>query len=131
MSASRLTGDSPPRATCTDAGDAEADSMIGRFGRSARAPWKAAVRLLALFLLIAAPELALARPSPVDPGPVPEGDPTADDQPSPTPKQHKSRSFAGKSTLSTPELTGPEAREQGRRLAWQSYLRVIARITLR
>ena len=36
MSSSHLRGASPPRDRNTDAGDAEADSMIGRFGRTVR-----------------------------------------------------------------------------------------------
>ena len=61
--------------------------MIGRFGRTVRDRAKGGAILLLLVSLFAAPDLAAAKPYPQEPGPLPEGDPTADDQPSPTPKK--------------------------------------------
>lgn len=127
MSASLRNGAPPPHMNLTDAGDAEADSMIGRFGRIAQKPWRAAVRFLALSLIVAAPG-ALAKPFPLDPGPSLDGDPTADDQPSPGPK-NRSASISGHDSQTTKD--GRLARERHVRLAWHAYLRLIARIALR
>lgn len=130
MSASPRTGAPQPHMNLTDAGDAEADSMIGRFGRIARKPWKAAARFLALLLLVSAPGTSLAKTFPLDPGPNLDGDPTADDQPSPSPKGNKSASIAGHRSQMTRD-GGGLMRDRHVRLAWQAYLRLIARIALR
>lgn len=129
MSVSARNGAPPPQMNLTDAGDAEADSMIGRFGRIARMPWKAAVRFLALSLIVAAPGTSLAKPFPLDPGPSLDGDPTADDVPSSGPKGNRSASISGHHSQITKD--GRLARERHVRLAIQAYLRLIARITLR
>lgn len=121
MSSSRRNGAPPPHMNLTDAGDAEADSMIGRFGRIAQRPWRAAMRFLALSLIVAAPGTSLAKPFPLDPGPSLDGDPTADDQPSPGPK-NRSASISGHNSQVTKDHV---------RIAWHAYLRLIARITLR
>jgi len=107
--------------------------MIGRFGCVARRPWTAAIRFLAVLLLIAAPGSSLAKPFIIEEGPSQEGDPTADDQPSPTPKGgNHSASITGRNTLTTTNGIGRVSRQERHvRLAWQAYLRLIARITLR
>lgn len=132
MSAPSRNRATPAHVTLTDAGDAEADSMIGRFGRIARMPWKAAVRLLALLLLVAAPGTSLARPPLLEDPPSQEGDPTADDQPSPSPKGHGGAgSISGQHRHTSKDGTVRLARERHVRLALQAYLRLIARISLR
>lgn len=133
MSASSRNRATPAQVRLTDAGDAEADSMIGRFGRIACMPWQAAVRLLAVLLLVAAPGTSLARPLLLDEPPSADGDPTADDQPSPSPKGGGSRvgSISGQHRATTKDGTGRLARERHVRLALQAYLRLIARISLR
>lgn len=67
--------------------------MIGRFGRIALALWRAAGKLTVLALILLMPRVSLARPLTIDPGPTLDGDPTADDQPSPAPKGNKSARF--------------------------------------
>lgn len=133
MSASSRNRATPAQVRMTDAGDAEADSMIGRFGRIARMPWQAAVKLLAVLLLVAAPGSSLARPPLLDEPPSLDGDPTADDQPSPSPKGGKggAASISGHHRVTTKDGTGRLARERHVRLALQAYLRLIARISLR
>ena len=133
MSASSRNGATRAQSRLTDAGDAEADSMIGRFGCIARKPWTAAVRFLALLLLLAAPGTSLARPPLLEEPPSSDGDPTADDQPSPSPKGNKggAASISGHHRVTTKDGTGRLARERHVRLAWQAYLRLIARISLR
>lgn len=79
------------------------------------------MRFLALSLIVAAPGTSLAKPFPLDPGPSLDGDPTADDQPSPGPK-NRSASISGHNSQVTKDHV---------RLAWHAYLRLIARITLR
>jgi hypothetical protein len=130
MSSRSWNGGSPPQAKSTDAGDAEADSMIGRFGCVARKPWTAAVRFLALLLLVLAPGVSLAKPYVLEEGPAQEGDPTADDQPSPSPKGNKSASISGRQSLITQDGVRVQ-RDRHVRLAWQAYLRLIARFTIR
>jgi len=107
--------------------------MIGRFGCVARGPWAAAVRFLALLLLVAAPGTSLAKPYIIEEGPSQEGDPTADDQPSPSPKGgNHSASITGRNALSTKDGAGRVSRQERHvRLAWQAYLRLIARIAFR
>lgn len=133
MSAPSRNRATPAHVKLTDAGDAEADSMIGRFGRIARMPWRATVRLLALLLLVAAPGTSLARPPLLEEPPSQDGDPTADDQPSPAPKGGKggAGAISGQHRHSTKDTTGRLARERHVRLALQAYLRLIARISLR
>ena len=133
MSASSRNGATRAQSRLTDAGDAEADSMIGRFGRIARMPWLAAVKLLAVLLLVVAPGSSLARPRTIEEPPSLDGDPTADDQPSPSPKggNNGAGSISGHQRVTTKDGTGRLARERHVRLALQAYLRLIARISLR
>ena len=133
MSASSRNRATPAHVKLTDAGDAEADSMIGRFGRIARMPWMGVVSLLTLLLFVAAPGTSSARPKPLEDPPTQEGDPTADDQPSPSPKggQGGAGSISGQYRYTTKDGTSLIARERHVRLALQAYLRLIARITLR
>src|SRR5258705_10292689 len=78
MISSPRNGAPPPHGNLTDAGDAEADSMIGRFGYVARKKWTAAVGFLALLLLVAFPGVSSARPYSLAGGSDQDGDPTAD-----------------------------------------------------
>lgn len=132
MSAPSRNRATPAHVKLTDAGDAEADSMIGRFGRIARMPWRAAAGLLALLLLVAAPGSSQARPRVFEEPPSQDGDPTADDQPSPSPKGNMGAgSISGQHRYATKDGAGRLARERHVRLALQAYLRLIARISLR
>ena len=77
-----------------------------------------------------APGLARAKPYPEDPTPFPEGDPTADDQPSPTPKKSagftsRERYVVHQNTLSGRKLP------YGGRMTWDLYLRVLSRLIVR
>lgn len=77
-------------------------------------------------LWIVAPAPAFARPQNITPGPLPTGDPTADEQPSPTPKP-KARSVQ----IPTYQGTNHDA-TLGRgtvtvRIPWAVYLRLLAR----
>ena len=103
--------------------------MIGRFGRSARCWARRGTAYTALALLVAMAEVAWAKPYPTDPGPLPEGDPTADDQPSPTPKKKSARFGSGGSLgLEANIAAGRAARG---RITWELYLRILSRLTLR
>ncbi len=78
-------------------------------------------------LWIAAPTPAFARPYNIDPGPGELGDPTADDQPSPTPKPK-----AGAVRLTIASQTSHDATlGRGRMvtvgISWDVYLRLLTR----
>jgi len=59
---------------------------------------------------------------------MPEGDPTADDQPSPAPK--KSARFGNGNSLQIRESVEP-IRVRSSRMKWDLYLRILSRLTLR
>ena len=103
--------------------------MIGRFGITARSWARRGAALLLLALLVAMAPFASAKPYDTQPGPMPEGDPTADDQPSPTPK-NKSARFGGGTTV-TPDATVPESQARRGRITWELYLKILSRLTLR
>lgn len=104
--------------------------MIGRFGRTVRDQAKGGAILLLLALLIAAPDLAGAKPYPQDPSPFPEGDPTADDQPSPTPK--KSAGITSREAFTVHQTTISGRRlPYAARMTWELYLRVLSRLIIR
>jgi hypothetical protein len=84
---------------------------------------------LLLAALVAAPEIATAKVRPSDSGPTTDGDPTADDQPSPTPKNRSAR-FGGGGTLQIRESAVP-TRWTSNRMTWDLYLRILSRLTLR
>jgi len=102
--------------------------MIGRFGRTVRDRAKGGAILLLLASLFAAPEIAMAKPYPQEPGPAPEGDPTADDQPSPSPPK-KSAGFTGRYATQPTNITGRSLTTG--RMTWDLYLRVLSRLILR
>ena len=83
--------------------------------------------LLAAFWIVA-PTKALARPYTIDPGPIEQGDPTADDTPSPTPKPKA----AAVQIPSAVQVTNHNA-TLGRgtivivRVPWAIYLRLLTR----
>ena len=117
-------GESPPRTRCIIAGDTEVVSMkIQHSGGFRLLAWAGAALLLAV--LGAAPREAGARLYKPNEPPYPEGDPTADDQPSPTPKLNRNVSA---------HITGGHA-NVGKagvsygRLIWLSYVRAWIRIT--
>jgi hypothetical protein len=88
-------------------------------------PWMGAALWAAL---LAMPGNANARPYDPQDMPTPEGDPTADDQPSPTPKG--GRYYSGHAT--TPDLTlSAKRRETFSRMIWLAYVRTWIRISLR
>ena len=104
--------------------------MIGRFGRTVRDRAKGGAFLLLLASMIAAPDIAAAKPYPQDPTPFPEGDPTADDQPSPTPK--KSAGISSREAFTVHQTTISSRRlPYGGRMTWDLYLRVLSRLILR
>lgn len=87
-------------------------------------PWLVAALWAALF---AVPGTANARPYDPDEYPMPEGDPTADDQPSPTPKGGRfssARSYA-------PELSSAGRHDAFSKLIWLAYVRAWIRISIR
>lgn len=102
--------------------------MIGRFGRTVRDRAKVGAFLLLLLSLVAAPDIAGAKPYPQDGTPFPEGDPTADDQPSPTPK--KSAGFISRES-SRETITSSRRMTLGGRMTWDLYLRILSRLILR
>jgi hypothetical protein len=103
--------------------------MIGRFGRTVRGRAQGGAALLLLAALVGAPGIVSAKTYPVGPGPLPEGDPTADDQPSPAPK-NKSARFGNEQSLQVRESVGART-IRGTRMSWQLYLRILSRLTLR
>jgi len=103
--------------------------MIGRFGRTVRDRAKGMAILLLLASLLAAPHLAAAKPYPQDPTPFPEGDPTADDQPSPTPK--KSAGITSRVAIPNHPTTLSGPRTPYGRMTWEMYLRILSRLILR
>lgn len=103
--------------------------MIGRFGRTVRDRAKGASVVLLLASLFAAPDLAAAKPYPQDPTPFPEGDPTADDQPSPTPK--KSAGITSREAIPMHPSTVAGPRTPYGRMTWELYLRILSRLILR
>jgi hypothetical protein len=104
--------------------------MIGRFGRTVRDQAKGGAILLLLASLIAAPDLARAKPYPQDGTPYPEGDPTADDQPSPTPKKSAGISSRQAFTVHSSTISGRRL-PYAARMTWDLYLRVLSRLVLR
>ncbi len=103
--------------------------MIGRFGRTVRGRTQGGAALLLIAALVAAPEIAAAKTYPQQPGPMPEGDPTADDVPSPAPK--KSARFGGGNSLQIRESVDPTRATRGSRMKWEVYLRLLSRLTIR
>jgi len=104
--------------------------MIERFGYVARKKWTAAVSFLALLLLVAFPGVSSARPYSLAGGSDQDGDPTADDQPIPTPKGgNHARSISGHQSVTNRDEAG-RVTSRHVRIAWQAYLRLIARIAL-
>lgn len=88
-------------------------------------PWLGAALWAAFFAM---PERAAARPYEPQDLPIPDGDPTADDQPSPTPKggRYSSR------VVSATELSSVSARRDTfSKMIWLSYVRTWIRISLR
>jgi hypothetical protein len=128
MISSRLGGTSPPQERCTDAGDAEADSMIGRFGRIAQGLGRALSGLLVVALLLGMPQISRAKPALQITGPSMEGDPTADDQPSPSPKGNKSAKIVTPSQSRSVDSLRLRARELNARLAVEIYMRLLLSI---
>ena len=115
---------SPPRINPT--GDAETSSMKHRTRVGQRLlPWTGAALLLAFSL--GAPNGAEARTFKPQGPPYPEGDPTADDQPSPTPKPTRSLNQTQKVPMGAVSSQGFASA----RLIWLSYVRVWIQITLR
>jgi hypothetical protein len=104
--------------------------MIGRFGRTVRGRTQGGAALLLIAALVAAPEIAAAKTFPVEPGPMPEGDPTADDQPSPAPKKKAAR-FGSGNSLQIRESVDPTRATRGSRMKWELYLRLLSRLTIR
>jgi hypothetical protein len=106
--------------------------MVGPRGKL---PW--ILRAACLFGLLAAfwvytPSRAFARPYPTEPGTGEFGDPTADDQPSPTPKPKAASVGTQLSVQSTHQNTTlGHGRIVSVRVPWEVYLRLFARIWVR
>ena len=88
-------------------------------------PWVGAALCAAVFAL---PDRVAARPYEPTDLPTPEGDPTADDQPSPTPKG--GRYSSARATYGA-ELTSSTTRREIAKLMWLAYVRTWIRISLR
>jgi len=117
-------GESPPRARHIVAGDAEVVSMkIQKSGGFRLLAWTGTALLLAV--LGGAPRDAGARLYKPNEPPYPDGDPTADDQPSPTPKLN--RNVSAHMQGSANALVGKAGFSYGR-LIWLSYVRTWIRI---
>ena len=99
---------------------------IQRWGGVRLLPWTGAALLLAC--LVGLPDTAEARTYKPQGPPYPEGDPTADDQPSPTPKP--TRAINAVQRKPGQAVTGQSATSNAR-LIWLSYVRVWIQITLR
>ena len=117
-------GESPPRARRIVAEDTEVVSMrIQKSGGIRLLAWTGAALLLAV--LGGAPRNAEARLYMPNEPPYPDGDPTADDQPSPTPKLNRNVS------AHMPSNGGALVERGGfsyGRLIWLSYVRTWIRI---
>jgi len=105
--------------------------MIGRFGRTVRGRAKGGATLLLFAALVAGPEIATAKPFPIDTGPMPEGDPTADDQPSPTPKKKSARFGTGSNAQVRDAAVSSRRYFPGGGMTWELYLRILSRLALR
>ena len=90
-------------------------------------PWLSAALWAALLTL---PGNANARPYEPEDAPTPEGDPTADDQPSPTPKGGGRNSSSYRSTATSSASTTLSSGTKAR-LIWLAYVRTWIRISLR
>ena len=88
-------------------------------------PWLGAAVWAAMLTL---PGNANARPYEPTDAPTPEGDPTADDQPSPTPKGGRS---AGYRSSSIPVASSTVSSGTRAKLIWLAYVRTWIRISLR
>lgn len=114
----------PPKSI--SAGYTEVVSMVRPgYIPARRARWLGGAGILAAFLLVGAADARTRLP---EPGPWQDGDPTADDQPSPTPKN---RSYG----IATGSQSGRHEVRNGNRpterLIWLSYVRALIRITVR
>ncbi|MGE5180370.1 MAG: hypothetical protein ACM3PF_14890 [Bacteroidota bacterium] len=114
--------------------------MIGRFGRTARTRVRETALLFLLAGLLAAPGFVAARPYTIDPGPYPaDGDPTADDQPSPTPKKASAVTLtnstvaapSSQSAPARPTVTSTRRLTYATHLTWDLYLRILSRLFIR
>jgi len=119
-------GGAPPRDPRFVAGDTEVVSMkIHRSGGFRLLAWAGTALLLAF--LGGAPREAGARLYKPNEPPFPEGDPTADDQPSPTPKLNRNVSAHMQSNGRA--YVGKVATARGH-LIWLKYVRAWIRINV-
>jgi hypothetical protein len=102
--------------------------MIGRFGRIAQGLGRALSGLLVVALLLGMPQISRAKPALQITGPSMEGDPTADDQPSPSPKGNKSAKIVTPSQSRSVDSLRLRARELNARLAVEIYMRLLLSI---
>jgi len=122
-------GAPPPRIDSRIPGDTEVASMVRDPELAVRRIRVAGMASLVTAVLIGGASLASARTAPLNEGPSPQGDPTADDQPSPTPKQNRSGGV-----ISIQQIDHHGVNRGGRphdRLIWLSYVRVLIRISTR
>ncbi|MGE5175706.1 MAG: hypothetical protein ACM3JJ_04960 [Hyphomicrobiales bacterium] len=81
-----------------------------------------------LALLLFLPLVAVAKPYPTDSGGSLNGDPTADDQPSPAPKGNKAAKFAAPEQSRSIESIEARARAMNARIAVEIFFRLIANL---
>lgn len=129
-------GESPPQQGLARAGDAEISPMVRSRGRQVR--WTMLLGILGLLLIVTAiaPDPASARPRDSEPSsgePYGTGDPTGDDQPSPTPKPNSLKS--GSITRGATSDAGLRQWDRrgflGSPLRWSELLRIISRLSVR
>ena len=110
-----------PRPHPIRAGDTEVVSMNEPKGSSRWLPWFGAALLV--LAMNGGPRGAVARTFLPQPGSMPEGDPTADDQPNPAPK----KSAPARLDVRVP---AKGSNWSAMRLIWLSYVRAWIRITI-
>lgn len=120
-------GAPPPRNSNSSAGDTEVVSMVRDREVLRNRVWRAGIACVSAAFLLGAPSLAGARTRVTDTGPSPSGDPTADDQPDPTPKQKSAGLYRSQTQQGPVSLTS----RPSYRFVWLTYVRALIRITIR
>jgi hypothetical protein len=118
-----------PPSPISQAGDTEVVSMTIPRGNEMRSLGWVGTTLFSL-LLLGVPGKAAARPYLPNEMPLPEGDPTSDDQPSPTPKGSASKTMARQLPLAGESSLWLTRGDRQSRFIWLSYVRAWIRITL-
>ena len=122
-------GESPPRESFRSAGSREVVSMVRSDRVVTKGMRRTGVACFSVVLLTGWASFAGARTYLPDSGPTQEGDPTADDRPSPGPKQNKSGSIV-RGNQTEPRGAKIE-KDRVNRFIWLTYVRALIRITVR